>query len=66
MRNCTPNLIAAGACLVCGVLYTATNRPLAAVVTLVVLGLANLAFILVRSLVRFLHREFVEVENIRN
>jgi len=29
-------------------LYTATNRPLAAVVTLVVLGLANLAFILVR------------------
>ena len=48
MRNCTTNLIAAGACLVFGVLYTATNRPLAAVALLVVLGLANLAFILAR------------------
>ncbi len=47
MRNCTTNLIATGACLVCGVLYTTTNRPLA-VALLVVLGLANLAFILVR------------------
>jgi len=48
MRDCTTNLIAASACLVCGVFYTATNRPLAAVVLLVVLGLANLAFVLVR------------------
>ena len=48
MRNCTTNLIAASACLVCGAVYTATNRPLAAVALLVVLGLANLAFILVR------------------
>jgi hypothetical protein len=48
MRNCTTNLIAAGACLVCVVLYTATNRPRAAVALLVVLGLANLAFILAR------------------
>ena len=48
MKHCTTNLIAAGACLVCGVFYTMTNRPLAAVVTLVVLGLANLAFFLVR------------------
>jgi len=48
MRNCTTNLMPAGACLVCGVLYTATNQPLAAVALLVVLGLANLAFILAR------------------
>ncbi len=48
MKHCAINLIAAGACLVCGVLYTATNQPLAAVALLVVLGLANLAFILVR------------------
>ena len=48
MRHYTINLIAAGACLACGILYTVTNRPLAAVVLLVVLGLANLAFILVR------------------
>ena len=48
MRNRTANLIAAGACLVCGVFYTVTNRKLAAEATLVVLGLANLAFILVR------------------
>ena len=48
MKHCATNLIAAGACLACGVLYRATNRPLAAVVLLVVLGLANLAFILVR------------------
>jgi hypothetical protein len=47
MRTRTTNLIAAGACLACGVFYTATNRPLAAVALLVVLGLANLAFILV-------------------
>ena len=48
MRKCTINLIAAGACLVCGVFYTVTNRSLEAVAVLVVLGLANLAFILVR------------------
>jgi hypothetical protein len=48
MKHCATDLIAAGARLVCGVLYTATNRPLAAVALLVVLGLANLAFILVR------------------
>jgi hypothetical protein len=48
MKHCATNLIAAGACLACGILYTVTNRPLAAVVLLVALGLANLAFILVR------------------
>jgi hypothetical protein len=48
MRSRTTNLIAAGACLVCGIFYTVTDRPLAAVALLVVLGLANLASILVR------------------
>lgn len=42
------NLIAASACLCCGIAYTATNRPLTSITILVVLGLANLAFILVR------------------
>ena len=42
------NLIAAGACLVCGIAYTAANRPVTAIATLVVIGLANLAFILGR------------------
>ena len=46
MRHCATNLIAAGACLACGVFYTMTNRPIAAVALLVILGLANLAFIL--------------------
>ena len=48
MKNCITNLVAAGACLACGIFCTVTNRPLAAVALLVVLGLANLAFILVR------------------
>ena len=48
MKHRATNLIAAGVCLACGVLYTATNRRLAAVTLLVVFGLANLAFILVR------------------
>ena len=42
------NLIAACACLACGIAYTAGNRPVAMVVTVVVIGLANLAFILGR------------------
>jgi hypothetical protein len=42
------NLIAASACLACGIGYTVANRPLAAIATLVVIGLANLAFILGR------------------
>lgn len=48
MRGRRTNLIAAGACLTCGIFYTVFDRPLAAVALLVVLGLANLAFILVR------------------
>ena len=48
MSNSVTNLVAAGACLACGTFYTVTNRPLATVALLVVLGLANLAFILVR------------------
>ena len=48
MKHCAINLIAAGACLACGILFTGTDRPVAAVALLVVLGLANLAFILVR------------------
>jgi hypothetical protein len=42
------NLIAACACLCCGIAYTITNRPLTSIAILIVLGLANLAFILVR------------------
>ena len=42
------NLIAAGGCLACGIAYTVANRPVAAIATLVVIGLANLAFILGR------------------
>jgi hypothetical protein len=42
------NLIAASACFFCGIAYTVTNRPLTSITILVVLGLANLAFILVR------------------
>jgi len=42
------NLVAASACLCCGIVYTVTNRPLTSIAILVVLGLANLAFILAR------------------
>jgi hypothetical protein len=42
------NLIAASACLACGIAYTVANRPIAGIATLVVIGLANLAFILGR------------------
>lgn len=38
------NLIAAGACLACGIAYTAANRPVTSIATVVVIGLANLAF----------------------
>jgi hypothetical protein len=48
MRYRTINLIAASACLCCGIAYTVTNRPLTSIAVLVVLGLANLAFILAR------------------
>jgi hypothetical protein len=48
MRRHTINWIAASACLACALAYTVANKPLIAIATLVVLGLANLAFILVR------------------
>jgi hypothetical protein len=42
------NLIAGGACLACGIAYTLADRPLTTIATLVILGIVNLAFILVR------------------
>jgi hypothetical protein len=48
MRLRAINWIAAFACLSCAIGYTITNKPVSAIATLVVLGLANLAFILVR------------------
>jgi hypothetical protein len=48
MKRRTVNFVAAGACLACGIAYTVTGRPLSAIATLVVLGLANLAFIFAR------------------
>jgi hypothetical protein len=42
------NLIAAGACLVCGIFYTVTGPPTPTVRLLVVFGLVNLAFVLAR------------------
>lgn len=48
MKHCTINLIAAGACLACGVAYTVTGRSMTAIAVLVVLGLANLVLILAR------------------
>ena len=47
MRRHTVNWIAASACLVCALAYTVANKPLTTIAMLVVLGLANLAFILV-------------------
>jgi hypothetical protein len=48
MKRCSVNLIAAGACLACGVAYTIAYRPTTTIVTFVVVGLANLAFVLAR------------------
>jgi hypothetical protein len=48
MRHGTINLIAGGVCLACGIAYTVADRPLTAIATLVVLGIANLAFFLAR------------------
>jgi hypothetical protein len=48
MRHSTVNLIAAGACLVCGIAFTVTGRPVTATATLAVLGLVNLAITLAR------------------
>jgi len=42
------NLIAAGACLACGIAYTVADRPVTTIAFVVVIGLANLAFILGR------------------
>jgi hypothetical protein len=42
------NLIAACACLACGIAYTIGDRPVTTIATVVVIGLANLAFILGR------------------
>ena len=42
------NLIAAAGCLGCAIAYTVVNGPLATIVTLIVIGLVNLAFILAR------------------
>jgi L-arabinose isomerase len=48
MRHHAINWIAAGACLACAIAYTVTNRPVTTIATLVVLGVVNLAFIIVR------------------
>ena len=48
MKRGTINLIAAGGCLACGIAYTIAGRPITAIAVLVLLGLVNLAFILVR------------------
>jgi hypothetical protein len=48
MKHCTLNLIAGGVSLACGIAYTLTDRPITAIATVVVLGIANLAFILAR------------------
>jgi hypothetical protein len=42
------NLIAGGACLVCGILYTVIGLPITTITMLVVAGLVNLAFVLGR------------------
>lgn len=42
------NLVAAGACLICGILYTVIGLPIATITMLVVAGLVNLAFVLGR------------------
>jgi len=42
------NLIAASACLACGIAYTVANGPVTTIATVVVIGLANLAFVLGR------------------
>ena len=44
MKCGTINLIAAGACLACGIAFTVANRPVEMIAMLVVLGLVNLAF----------------------
>jgi hypothetical protein len=43
------NLLAALACFVCAVGYTVAGKPPSTVVTLVLLGLANIGFVLVRD-----------------
>ena len=48
MKRHTINWLAASACLAGALAYTVANQPLITIATLVVLGLANLAFILVR------------------
>ena len=48
MKYDTINLLAACACLGCGIAYTVADRPLASIAVVVVLGLANLAFIFSR------------------
>ena len=47
-RHHALNWIAACACLACAIGYTIANRPVSAIATLVVLGVANLVFILAR------------------
>ena len=42
------NWIAAIGCFVCAGAYTVANRPLGTIVTLIVLGVVNLAFIIAR------------------
>jgi len=42
------SLIAAGACLVCGIFYTIIGLSITTVTLLVVAGLVNLAFVLAR------------------
>jgi hypothetical protein len=46
MRYRRINLIAAGACLACGIAYTMMGKPLLTIETLIALGLVNLVFVL--------------------
>ena len=48
MKPCTINLIAGSVCLACGIAYTLAGRPLTTIATFVILGIANLAFVLAR------------------
>ena len=50
MRSRTINLIAAGGCLICGIAHTLSHGPLVTIAGFVVVGLVNLAFVLVKEL----------------
>ena len=42
------NLIAASACLIGGIAFTMSHRPLSTIATFVVVGLVNIVFVLAR------------------